>query len=81
MAKDVRAFGIGGDVKAAALERGTWDDTVIEGGRRFMAGWRKEEVRGRPDEVPGELLLLYLTLSVFHDCRTASGLMPRNYIP
>ena len=36
-AEDVRAFGIGGDWKAAALERGAWDDTVIEGGRRFMA--------------------------------------------
>ena len=43
MAEDVRAFDIGGDWKAAALERGAWDDTVIEGGRRFMAGWRKEE--------------------------------------
>ena len=21
----------------------TWDDTVIEGGRRFMAGWMEEE--------------------------------------
>ena len=29
--------------KAAALERGAWDDTIIEGGRRFMAGWRKEK--------------------------------------
>ena len=29
--------------KAATLERGAWDDTVIEGGRRFMAGWREEE--------------------------------------
>ena len=43
VAEDVRAFGIGGDWKAAALERGAWDDTVIAGGRRFMAGWRKEE--------------------------------------
>ena len=43
VAEDVRAFGIGGDWKAAALERGAWDDTVIEGGRRFMAGWREEE--------------------------------------
>ena len=43
MAEDVRAFGIGGDWKAAALERGAWDDTVIEGGRRFMARWREEE--------------------------------------
>ena len=43
VAGDVRAFGIGGDWKAAALERGAWDDTVIEGGRRFMVGWREEE--------------------------------------
>ena len=43
MAEDVRAFGIGGDWKAAALEREAWGDTVIEGGRRFMAEWRKEE--------------------------------------
>ena len=43
MAEDVRAFGIGGDLKAAVLERGAWDDIVIEGGRRFMAGWREEE--------------------------------------
>ena len=43
MAEDVRAFGVGGDWKAPALERGAWDDTVIEGGRRFMAGWRDEE--------------------------------------
>ena len=43
MAEDVRAFGIDGDWKVAALKRGAWDDTVIEGGRRFMAGWREEE--------------------------------------
>ena len=43
VAEDVRAFGIGGDWKSTALERGAWDDTVIEGGRRFMAGWRDEE--------------------------------------
>ena len=43
MAEDVRAFGIGGDWKVAALERGAWDDTVIEEVRRFMAGWREEE--------------------------------------
>ena len=41
--EDVQAFGIGGDWNVAALERGAWDDTVIEGGRRFMAGWREEE--------------------------------------
>ena len=43
VAEDVRAFGIGGDWKAAALEWGAWDDTVIERGRRFIAGWREEE--------------------------------------
>ena len=43
VAEGVRAFGIGGDWKAAALERGAWDNTVIEGGRRFMAGWREED--------------------------------------
>ena len=43
VAEHVRAFGNGGDRKATALERGAWDDTVIEGGRRFMAGWREEE--------------------------------------
>ena len=40
---DVQDFCLGEDWKAAALERGAWDDTVIEGGRKFMAGWRNEE--------------------------------------
>ena len=43
MAEEVRAFGIGGEWKVAPLERGAWDDTVIEGSRRFMAGWREEK--------------------------------------
>ena len=43
VAKDVRTFGIRGDWRTAALERGAWDDIVIEWGRRFIAGWRKEE--------------------------------------
>ena len=43
VAEDVRAYGIDGDWKAAALEQGAWDDTVIKGGCRFMAGWRDEE--------------------------------------
>ena len=30
--------------KATALKAGVWVDTVTEGGRRFMAAWRKEEV-------------------------------------
>ena len=41
---DIRAFGITGDWKATALEAEAWVDTVMEGGRRFMAAWRKEEV-------------------------------------
>ena len=30
--------------KATALKTDVWVDTVTEGGRRFMAAWRKEEV-------------------------------------
>ena len=41
---DIRAFGITGDWKATALEAEVWVETVAEGGRRFMAAWRKEEV-------------------------------------
>ena len=41
---DIRAFGIAGDWKATVLEAEVWVDTVTEGGRGFMAAWRKEEV-------------------------------------
>ena len=41
---DIRAFGITGDRKATALNAEVWVDTVTEGGPRFMAAWRKEEV-------------------------------------
>ena len=41
---DARAFGIAGDWKAAALEAEVWAEMAAEGGRRFMAAWRKEEV-------------------------------------
>ena len=41
---DIRAFGIAGDWKATALKAEVWVETVMEGGRRFMAAWRKEEV-------------------------------------
>ena len=41
---DIRAFGVIGDWKATALEAEVWVETVAEGGRRFMAAWRKEEV-------------------------------------
>ena len=30
--------------KATALNAEVWVETVTEGGRRFMAAWRKEEV-------------------------------------
>ena len=41
---DIRAFGIAGDWKATALKAEAWVETVPEGGRKFMAAWRKEEV-------------------------------------
>ena len=41
---DMRAFGIAGDWKATALQAEVWVETVTEGGRRFVATWRKEEV-------------------------------------
>ena len=41
---DIRAFGIAEDWKATAFKGEVWVATVTEGGRRFMAAWRKEEV-------------------------------------
>ena len=41
---DIRAFGIAGDWKVTTLKAEVWVETVTEGGRRFMAAWRKEEV-------------------------------------
>ena len=41
---DIRAFGIAGDWKAMALKGEVWVEAVTEGGWRFMAAWRKEEV-------------------------------------
>ena len=41
---DIWALGITGDWKATALEAEVWVETGAEGGRRFMAAWRKEEV-------------------------------------
>ena len=38
---DIRPFAITGNWKATALKAGVWVDTVAEGGRRFMAAWRK----------------------------------------
>ena len=40
----MRAFGIAGDWKATALKAEVRVETVTEGGRRFMAAWRKEGV-------------------------------------
>ena len=40
---DIRAFGITGDWNAMALKARVWVGAVTEGGRRFMAAWRKEE--------------------------------------
>ena len=41
---NIRAFGIAGDWKATTLKAEVWVETVTEGGRGFMAAWRKEEV-------------------------------------
>ena len=41
---DIRAFGIAGAWKATALNAEVWVETATEGGRRFMAAWRKKEV-------------------------------------
>ena len=37
----IRAFGTAEDWKMTALEAEEWVETVTEGGRRFMAVWRK----------------------------------------
>ena len=42
---DISAFGIVGGWKATALLKAeVWVDTITEGGRSFMAAWRKEKV-------------------------------------
>ena len=41
---DIRVFGTTGDWKATALEAEVWVETVAEGGQRFMAARRKDEV-------------------------------------
>ena len=38
---DIQAFSIAGDWKAMALKAEVWVEAVTEGGRRFMAAWRK----------------------------------------
>ena len=41
---DSRVFGIAGDWQATALKAEVWVEAATEGGRRFMAACRKEEV-------------------------------------
>ena len=41
---DIRASGIAGDWKATAFKAEVWVEMVTEGGRKFMAARRKEEV-------------------------------------
>ena len=41
---DIRALGIAGDWKVKALKAEVCVETATEGGRRFMAAWRKQEV-------------------------------------
>ena len=41
---DFRAFGTARDWKAVALKTEMWVETITEGGRRFMATWRTEDV-------------------------------------
>ena len=41
---NIQAFGIAGDWKATALKAEVRVETVTDGGQRFMAAWRKEEV-------------------------------------
>ena len=41
---DIRVFDIAGNWEATALEAEVWVETVTEGGRMFMAAWKKYEV-------------------------------------
>ena len=41
---DGTTFGIAGDWKATTSKAEVWVETATEGGRRFIAAWRKEEV-------------------------------------
>ena len=51
---DIKAFDKTGDWKAMALKAEVWVDAVTEGGRRFMATWRKEEERRGQTSSGGE---------------------------
>ena len=41
---DIRAFGITRNWKTTGLEAEVWVETVMEGGRKFVAAWGKEEL-------------------------------------
>ena len=61
---DIRAFGIAGDRETTALIAEVWIETVTEGGRRFMAAWRKYDVdaaRHRQEEKEATRLGLFLS--------------------
>ena len=61
---DIRAFDIAGDWKATVFKAEVWVETVTEGGRRFMAAWRKEEVdAARPRQEKREATRLGKLLS------------------
>ena len=60
---------IAGDWKATALNAEVWVETVTEGGRRFMAAWRKEEVdaaRHRQEKREATRLGTLLSQTVSH---------------
>ena len=61
---DIWAFGITGNWKATALTAEVWVEAVTEGGRRFMAAWREEEVdAARPRQETREATRLGKLLS------------------
>ena len=67
---DIRAFGIARDWKATALKTEVWVERGTEGGRRFMAEWRKEEVdAARLHQEKREATRLGNLLSQTGECR------------
>ena len=43
MAEDDRVFGITGNRSTVALDPGVWNNTVCEGGYKFMVAWMREK--------------------------------------
>ena len=61
---DIQAFGILGDSKSTVLKAEVWVETAVQGGRRFIAAWRKEEVdAARHRQEKGEATKLGTLLS------------------